>query len=117
MGLVIWMGACAWLSGGPLRFTGARLGVNANVHLDLATKVATVQLSGLPLGGNITGTATLSEEGDPVLDDAFKNALARRGVRVDEVDVDLDLGTCRVVARLPLAQRLSITLLHTYTSS
>lgn len=111
---VVCAGSGAWLSGGPrpLRFEGSRLGVSANVDLDLATQVATVQLSGFPLGGGINGTATLSDDGDPVLDATLEQALARRGVRVKEVDLDFSFRTCRVVASLPFARRLSITLIN-----
>ena len=106
------IGAGGWLSGNarPRRFRGARHGVTADVDLNLDTRLATVRLSGLPLGGTIDGTATLRDAGDPVLDDALARALARRGVRIEAVDMDPGLRTCRVVAMLPFARRLSVTL-------
>ena len=104
--------AYAWSRGAPspVRYSGRRFGVSANVDLDMFSKIATVTLSGIPIGGSINGTATLDESGNPVLDDKLRDALARRGVSVDTVDMDSGSTSCRVVARLPFARCLSITL-------
>lgn len=101
-----------WAQAGPppLHFRGGRFGVTAKVDLDLATRIASVALHGLPLGGNLRGTATLNDAGSPVLDEGLGRALARRGVRVEAVDVDPNLRECRVVVRLPFAGRVSMTL-------
>lgn len=109
---VVCAAACAWscASAGPLRFTGSRFGVRADVDVDLATRVASVRLSGLPLGGVVSGTATLNDAGDPVMDQSLRSALERRGVRVEAVDMDPGLRSCRIVALLPFSRRMSITL-------
>lgn len=114
LGILCAAAACAWspASARPLQFTGSRFGVRADVDLDLATQLASVRLSGLPLGGVISGTATLNDAGDPVLDQSLQSALARRGVSVEAVDMDLGLRSCKVVASLPFLRRMSITLVN-----
>ena len=86
------------------RFVGGLMGVSAQVRLCVAKKTAVVELSGIPLGGTLSGTAHFqSGEGSPVVvDEPLRSQLRRRFVRIVEARYDEDGDKVFVTVKLPL---------------
>lgn len=67
------------------RYTGALLGVRAEVQLDRADRRAHVALQGVVLGGGLEGDAHFDDDGGVALDAPLARALQRRGVSIVSV--------------------------------
>lgn len=66
------------------RFSGRLLGVSASAVLDETAGLARLELSGVPLGGRLRGTAWFGDEG-VVLDPQLRRSLGLRLVSVRRV--------------------------------
>jgi hypothetical protein len=86
------------------RFTGGLLGVSADVSLCIKTQHASIELSGIPLGGTLKGTARFhSGEGSSVLvDEPLDSALKRRFVKIIGARFDRSEDRVYVTVKLPL---------------
>ena len=86
------------------RFTGGLLGVSADVVLCMRTKHAFIELSGIPLGGSLKGTARFhSGEGSAiVVDEPLNSALKRRFVKIVGARFDRAKDMVYVTVQLPL---------------
>jgi hypothetical protein len=87
------------------KFVGGILGVSAKVNLCVRNQVAAVELSGLPLGGTLAGTARFQDgEGSPVVvvDEPLRSQLRRRFVRIVSARFDEKQDRVYVTVRLPL---------------
>lgn len=81
-------------------YVGSKMGVSARVVLLARSSVAAVTLEGLPLGGEVSGTASLNDEGKIVVEPLFESALLRRRVQVVSVFRDARSGTLEVRVRV-----------------
>ena len=84
------------------------MGVSAEVILDRQGKRATVSLSGVPVGGRVSGKAELGDGGKGgeesiVIHEPLKSMLARRFVKIVDARHDEASDCVLVVVRLPLA--------------
>jgi hypothetical protein len=86
------------------KFVGGLMGVSAKVNLCLGKKVAAIELSGLPLGGTLAGTARFQDgEGSPVVvDEPLRSALRRRFVKIVGAEFDREKDIVLVTVKLPL---------------
>lgn len=88
-------------------FQGSLYGVTATAELDLYSRKARVQLSGLVLGGGLSGTGWLesstdSDRGTVVLDDELAAALAWRRVKIVSASLDRETDTVTICATIPV---------------
>lgn len=88
------------VGGRRLVYVGSKMGVSARVVLLARSSVAAVTLEGLPLGGEVSGTASLNDEGKIVVEPLFESALLRRRVQVVSVFRDARSGTLEVRVRV-----------------
>jgi hypothetical protein len=86
------------------RFTGGLLGVSADVVLCMQTQHASIELSGIPLGGSLKGTARFhnGEGSDVVVDEPLNSALKRRFVKIVGARFDRAEDMVYVTVKLPL---------------
>lgn len=89
------------------RFRGSLYGVTATVEMDLSTRKAAVELSGLVLGGGLSGTGWLNDpeevdKGSVVLDDDLAAALAWRGVRIVSASLDRETDSVSIGVTIPV---------------
>ena len=88
------------------RFRGSLYGVTATVEMDLSTRKAAVELSGMVLGGGLSGTGWLNEsevdKGSVVLDDDLAAALAWRGVRIVSASLDRETDSVSIGVTIPV---------------
>ena len=88
------------------RFRGSLYGVTATVEMDLSTRKAAVELSGLVLGGGLSGIGWLNEsevdKGSVVLDDDLAAALAWRGVRIVSASLDRETDSVSIGVTIPV---------------
>ena len=96
------------------RYEGGLYGVDANVVLNMKTREATVEMSGVVLGGTLTGTGRLesstAESGGVVLDEKLAHSLARRYITIQTASLDRERDSVCVVATVPLLGRIEIYL-------
>ena len=80
------------------------MGVSAKVELCFVSSTAMVELSGIRLGGSLSGTAHfVGDEGSEVsIDEPLASQLRRRFVRIVDVECDRAEDLVRVTVRLPL---------------
>lgn len=88
-------------------FEGKLMGVRALVVLVRAQKKARITLSGVPIGGKVTGEAsfenpTAHEQGGVVVSEPLAGVLRRRGVSMVDAAYDSASDTVKVAARLPI---------------
>ena len=95
-------------------FEGRFYGVAARAELDMRTRIARIALRGVPLGGRIEGSGSLTdptaEAGVVVLDPAFEAALARRFVSIDRASLDRVQQTVSVRVRIPILGEVALVL-------
>ncbi len=95
-------------------FEGRFYGVSAKVALNMRTRVAEVQLNGVPLGGRISGTGWLSdagaEAGTVVLEPEFARRLHRRLVSIYSARLDRQKHTVTVGVKVPVLGALDLVL-------
>ena len=95
-------------------FEGSFYGVYARVALNMNTRVAHVELSGIPLGGSLEGEGWLksagTESGPVVLQEEFAARLARRFVEISRASLDRRAGTVTVWASVPLLGEIEMVL-------
>lgn len=97
----------------PKYFTGKLLGVSASVILHTDTNSAMVSLSGIPVGGTISGSARFGAEDDVddiVVDEPLKSALSARFVKIVNVHHDSMSGVVGVTVSLPVFGERTIVL-------
>ena len=96
------------------RFSGAKYGVTAMCDLDLQSRVANVRLTGVPLGGTISGSGRLTDptatQGTVVLERDFESKLARRFVKVKTAAYDAANGLMSVTVVVPIVGTTTIVL-------
>lgn len=96
-------------------FEGRFYGVSAKVALNMRTRVAQVSLSGVPLGGRISGTGWLSdseaEGGTVVLAPEFERRLGRRMVSVYRARLDRAKHTVTVGVQIPVLGKMDLVLI------
>jgi hypothetical protein len=87
-------------------FQGSLYGVTATVELDLYSRKANVQLSGVVLGGGLSGTGWLEsadgDKGTVVLDDNLATALAWRRVTIVSASLDRETDSVTICATIPI---------------
>jgi hypothetical protein len=87
-------------------FQGSLYGVTATVELDLYSRKAEVQLSGLVLGGGLSGIGWLesgdSDTGTVVLNDELAAALAWRRVKIVSASLDRESDSVTICATIPI---------------
>ena len=97
-------------------FRGSKYGVSARCELDMQTRKAYVQLSGIPLGGSIQGSGSLADSksvaGPVVLDPELERRLARRMVTVLNAAFDQDRSVLTVHVRVPVVGKISLDLIE-----
>lgn len=87
----------------PLEYQGSLLGVKAEVLLFRKKERAVVTLSGVPLGGSITGVAKFNKDGFGVdLDAELEAALKRRRITIQGAGALHDYSKVWVMIQLPL---------------
>lgn len=88
------------------RFRGSLYGVTATVEMDLSTRKAAVELSGMVLGGGLSGIGWLNDpevdKGSVVLDDDLAAALAWRGVRIVSASLDRETDSVSIGVTIPV---------------
>jgi hypothetical protein len=87
-------------------YVGSMLGVTCSIRVSTSQDLAIVDLTGFPVGGRLTGTATFAEDGytivfDPVLD----RAIRRRFVQIHRADYSPSDDSVVVQATLPVVGR------------
>lgn len=97
-------------------FEGSFFGVTARVDLNMRTRVAQVHLTGVPLGGYISGTGQLQDPskdaGTVVLDPKFEKRLRRRLVTIYSATFDPKARTVTVAVKIPVIGVVELTLTH-----
>jgi len=83
-------------------YKGKLLGVKASVVLDRNSRVAKLELSGIPICGKISGKASFSPSGEVELDSKLTHELKRRFVFVTAAGENQNEDTVWVEAELPL---------------
>ena len=85
------------------RFVGGLLGVSAKVDLCLLKEYAFISISGIPIGGKISGTATFSngEGSNVVINEPLKTSLSRRLVKIVDARFDRRADVVYVEVHLP----------------
>jgi len=68
-------------------FSGSLLGVSAKATLCGDRRTALITLSGLPIGGEVSGEARLESDGAVKVEEPLRGVLSRRLVRIDAVEV------------------------------
>lgn len=105
-------------------FHGKLLGVAATVVLLRSQKKARITLSGIPVGGKVSGEASFANNdnghsgsggGSVVVSGPLAGVLRRRGVSMLDAAYDKTSDTVKVAVRLPIFGRKSITLLRSTT--
>ena len=95
-------------------FAGRFYGVSATCALNMHTRLAVVSLRGAPLGGSVSGTGWLSQEGAEagpvVLDEEFAKRLRRRFVSVYSARLDRKAHTVTVHVKIPVIGSISLVL-------
>lgn len=96
-------------------FAGGLLGVRAKVVLVRHAKKARITLSGVPMGGTVTGEASFSdaeatESGTVVVSEPLASVLRRRAVRLVGAAYDSASDTVKVTAKLPIFGTRNIVL-------
>ena len=95
-------------------FEGSFYGVSAKVALNMRTRIAEVQLNGVPLGGRISGTGWLqeaeSEAGAVVLEAEFERRLRRRMVAIYSARLDRQKHTVTVGVKIPVLGTMDLVL-------
>ena len=96
------------------RFMGGLMGVSADVTLCMTSQHAEIKLSGLPLGGTLSGTARFSEgEGSAVeVGEPLNSQLKRRFVKIVDARFDRAEDRVRVTVRLPLILGTQVIVLY-----
>ena len=96
------------------QYSGRFYGVGADVVLNMRTRVAMVTLSGVPLGGTVSGKGWLAndacESGKVILESGFEALLKRRFVSVHGASLDRSARTVTVHAKIPVVGVLTLTL-------
>ena len=96
-------------------FEGSFYGVSAKVSLNMRTRVAEVQLNGVPLGGRISGTGWLTdaeaEDGTVVLAPEFERRLRRRMVSIYRARLDRAKHTVTVGVKIPVLGAMDLVLM------
>lgn len=89
---------------GPELYVGGMLGVSAKVLLCRESERAQITLSGLPIGGTVSGNARFGTgaEEQVVVEEPLAGTLRRRFVKIVEARHDVRSDSVVVVARLPL---------------
>ena len=101
----------------PVRtYEGGLYGVSALVELNMQTREADVSLSGIVLGGTLSGTGRLesptSESGGVVLDEDLAYSLARRYITIKHASLNRENDTVCVAAVVPLLGDIEIYLVR-----
>ena len=95
-------------------FEGSFYGVTAKVDLNMRTRVASVYLNGVPIGGRISGTGWLkdpeAESGTVVLESEFAKRLDRRFVSIYSARLDRKQHTVTVRAKVPILGTIALVL-------
>jgi len=95
-------------------FTGRFYGVSATCALNMHTRLAVVSLHGAPVGGRVSGTGWLSQEGAEagpvVLDEEFAKLLRRRFVSIYSARLDRKAQTFTVHVRIPVVGSIALVL-------
>ena len=95
-------------------YGGSFYGVTARVELNMRTRVAQIHLSGVPLGGCISGAGWLTtpnhESGTVVLEPAFEKRLSRRFITIYGASLNREMHTVTVKVKLPVMGSLELTL-------
>ena len=89
----------------PEVFSGGLLGVSAKVTLHRDSDYALVSLSGIPIGGAVSGRARFGRGGDEesvVVEEPLKGVLARRFVKLIEAKQDETTNRVLVTMQLPM---------------
>jgi len=88
----------------PALFKGGLMGVSARVLLSRDTNSAIVTLSGIPVGGKVSGKARFGCGGknDIIIDEPLKSILSRRFVDIVHAHHDKRSDRVHVIATLPL---------------
>jgi len=96
-------------------FVGSLYGVSARVEIDVRTRVAQVQLRGVPVAGTVEGKGWFSsptaEEGPVQLDPDFAAALRRRRIAIVRAALDRERDIITVVTRVPILGEATLRLL------
>lgn len=104
----------AGLAGPIEHFEGTFYGVSAAVDLNMRTRVAQVQLNGVPLGGRISGTGWLknpeAESGTVVLEAEFERRLHRRFVSIYRAHLNRAQHTVTVSVKVPVLGIIDLVL-------
>lgn len=87
--------------GNTLHYTGALLGVTADVTLLTRPSRADIRLRGIPVGGLLEGGASYDAEYRVDLDDDFERRLRRLRVKIISVTPSPAMDHVYVVVRLP----------------
>ena len=87
--------------GNTLHYTGALLGVTADVTLLTRPSRADIRLRGIPVGGSLQGGASYDAEYRVDLDDDFERRLRRLRVKILSVTPSPAMDHVYVVVRLP----------------
>ena len=87
-------------------FVGSLYGVNARVNIDMVSRVADVELNGVPVGGRVAGKgwfkSKTAEAGPVELEESFFNALRRRRISIVRAALDRQANTITVVTNVPV---------------
>ena len=84
-------------------FKGGLLGVSAEVVLYREAQFAVISLSGIPVGGHVSGNAEFGrDQDDIVIHEPLRGVLRRRFVKIVNAHYDEASGRVLVTARLPL---------------
>lgn len=105
--------------GGPELYVGGLLGVSARVLLCRESERARITLSGLPIGGTVSGSARFGRgvgEDPIVVGEPLAGTLRRRFVKIVEARHDERSDTVVVVARLPLVLGTQTVTLQRYVA-
>ena len=93
-------------------YRGGLYVVTATVALHPKTRLAEISLSGIVLGGTLTGTGTLDhpddEAGGVVLDEQLQESLSRRFISIQRAELNRTDNTVTVEATVPLLGKITI---------
>jgi hypothetical protein len=111
------MDAARHTMGRALHYKGGFLGVCAMVELRRQEQRALVTLAGVPVGGQLSGTAWLKPDGQSVVvDPRLQHALRRRAVSIEGAGACTDYSRLWVAVRLPMGfgvRRIELKLVTT----
>jgi hypothetical protein len=92
-------------------YVGSMLGVTCSIRVSTDLDLVKIDLTGFPVGGRLSGTATFGDDGhEIVLDPVLDRAIKRRFVQIHRADYSSSDDSVVVQASLPVIGRRSFLL-------